>query len=126
MIRILIVDDHVIVRRGLKQILEDEFSKIKCGEAGDAAEAHNQILTAPWDVVILDINLPGRSGLDVLSDIQKARPDLPVLILSIYPEDQYAVRVLKAGAAGYLEKDSAGNNAYLTGHGRSKVNDYNW
>jgi DNA-binding NarL/FixJ family response regulator len=107
MVKILIVDDHAVVRQGVKQILYNRFDKATLGEAKDAQEMLEQIRKAKWDAVILDIGLPGRSGLDVLSDIKKLRPKLPVLALSAYPEDQLAIRVLKAGAAGYLSKESA-------------------
>jgi two-component system invasion response regulator UvrY len=105
--RILIVDDHAIVRRGLKQILEGEAGLETVGEAQNAQEAPQMIRDKNWDLVILDINLPGRSGLEVLNELQHTYPKLPVLILSMYSEDQYALRVLKAGASGYLNKQSA-------------------
>lgn len=107
MIRLLIVDDHAVVRQGVKQILRGRFDKATLGEAKDADEMLDQIRTAKWDAVVLDIGLPGRSGLDVLADVKKLSPGLPVLALSAYPEDQLAIRVLKAGAAGYLCKESA-------------------
>jgi len=106
-IRILIADDHAIVRRGLKEILEHELEGAVCGEAKDAAEVLARIEEADWDLAILDITMPGRSGLDVLRDLKAARPRLPVLILSMHPEDQYAKRILKAGASGYMTKESA-------------------
>lgn len=105
--RILIVDDHSVVRRGLQQILEEEFGVVEFGEAGDAQQAMEQIWRSDWDVVILDLTLPGRSGLEVLRDSRQAKPRMPVLVLSMHPEDQYAVRVLRAGAAGYLTKEAA-------------------
>jgi DNA-binding NarL/FixJ family response regulator len=105
--RILIADDHAIVRRGLIQILEEEADAFIVGEAKDAQEVLAKINAEPWDLVILDINLPGRSGLDVLSILHEQNPALPVLILSMFPEDQYGVRVLKSGASGYLNKQSA-------------------
>lgn len=107
LIRILIVDDHVIIRQGLKQILADAFSKAVFGEANNGAEALEQIGKNPWDVVLLDITMPGKGGLDVLHQVVNAQPNLAVLVLSMHPEDQYAVRVLKAGAAGYLTKNTA-------------------
>lgn len=107
MVKILIVDDHAVVRQGVKQILDGRFDKATLGEAKNAQELLDLIRKAKWDVVILDIGLPGRSGLDVLGDIKKINPRLPVLVLSAYPEDQLATRVLKAGAAGYLSKESA-------------------
>lgn len=104
--RILIADDHAIVRKGLKQLLLEEYSAAQIGEASDAEELVKKVLFEEWDVVICDLNMPGRSGLDALKQIKQAVPKLPVLIMSMYPQDQYAVRVLKAGAAGYLSKDS--------------------
>lgn len=105
--RILIADDHAIVRRGLIQILEEEADAFIVGEAKDAQEVLAKINAETWDMVILDINLPGRSGLDVLSILHEQNPALPVLILSMFPEDQYGIRVLKSGASGYLNKQSA-------------------
>lgn len=106
-IRILIVDDHAVVRQGLKHILLDEWAGAVFGEAGNVAELLPLFRKESWDVVLLDINMPGRSGLDVLRDLRQEKPLTPVLILSGHPEDQYAVRVLKAGAAGYLPKETA-------------------
>ncbi len=105
--RILIADDHAVVRQGIKQILADEFKKAVFGEARTAHEALTKIWKEKWDVVILDITMPGRSGLEVLKELKKLRPKLPVLVLSMHPEDQFAVRVLKAGASGYMTKESA-------------------
>src|SRR6266581_4600027 len=107
--KILIVDDHAVVRRGLRQILADEFRRADFGEARNAQEALARVWKDKWDVVVLDITMPGRSGLEVLREIKHARPKLPVLVLSMHPEDQFAVRMLKAGAAGYLTKESAGD-----------------
>jgi len=107
MIRVLIVDDHAIVRRGLRELLSDEFRGAAFGEASTAQQALEQLWKQKWDVALLDITLPGRSGLDLLKEFKAARPKLPVLILSAHPEDQFAVRVLKAGAEGYLTKESA-------------------
>lgn len=107
MIRILITDDHAIVRRGLKHILADEFPGAIFGEAQNAQELLKILRQQDWDVVILDITMPGRSGLDVLKDLKHERPKLPVLMLTVHPEDQYAVRVLKAGADGFMNKESA-------------------
>jgi DNA-binding NarL/FixJ family response regulator len=92
----------------LKLILADHFVKAVFGEARNAHEAFHRIEKEKWDVVVLDITMPGRSGLEVLQHIRRARPKLPVLVLSMHPEDQFAVRMLKAGAAGYLTKESAG------------------
>lgn len=107
MIRILIVDDHPVVRHGLKQILAQEPDMAEAAEARSATEMVERMGEEDWDVIVLDISLPDRSGLEALKDLKAMRPDLPVLILSMHPEDQYAVRVLKAGAAGYVTKDSA-------------------
>ena len=107
MIRILIVDDHAILRRGLKEILEREFRDVSIGGAGTAEQALTQLDSEKWDLVILDITMPGRSGVDVLRNLKALRPKLPVLVLSMHPEDQYGKRVLKAGASGYMNKESA-------------------
>ena len=106
--RILLADDHALVRQGLKLILADHFKNPVFGEARNAHEALARASKDTWDVVVLDITMPGRSGLDVLREIRRLRPKLPVLILSMHPEDQFAVRMLKIGAAGYLTKESAG------------------
>jgi DNA-binding NarL/FixJ family response regulator len=105
--KILLADDHAVVRRGLKQILADEFTRAAFGEARNAQEALDLVWKEKWDVVILDITMPGRSGLEVLREIKRSRPKLPVLVLSMHPENQFAVRVLKRGAAGYMTKESA-------------------
>ena len=105
--RILLVDDHTVVRRGLKQILADEFKQAAFGEAGSAQQALDLVGKEHWDIVVLDITMPGRSGLDVMREIRNSRPRLPVLVLSIHPENQFAVRVLTLGAAGYMTKESA-------------------
>lgn len=105
--KILIADDHAVVRQGLKQILADEYRRAVFGEAGTAQEALDLVWREEWDVVVLDVTMPGRSGLEVLKEIRKSRPRLPVLVLSMHPEDQFAVRVLKSGAAGYMTKESA-------------------
>lgn len=107
MIRILIADDHPIVRQGLKQILSEEPDVETFGEASNSQEVLELVRKQDWDIVVLDITMPGRNGLDVLKEVKNLRPKLPVLILSIHPEDQYAKRVLKAGAAGYMTKESA-------------------
>jgi len=106
MLNILIADDHAVVRRGLKQILLEEYPSARIGEAADAETLVAQVINDKWDIVICDMNMPGRSGLDALSQLKQVAPHVPVLIMSMYPEDQYALRVLKAGAAGYLGKDS--------------------
>jgi two-component system invasion response regulator UvrY len=107
MIRALIADDHAVVRQGLKQILGDTPEMLVAGEATTGQEVLDKVRAEAWDVVILDISMPDRSGLDVLKQLKSERPKLPVLVLSMHSEDQYAMRVLKAGASGYLTKDSA-------------------
>ena len=106
MMRILIADDHAVVRRGLKQLLLEQYPTASIGETGDAEHLIAQVMNQDWDVVICDMNMPGRSGLDALQQIKEFSPKLPVLIMSMYPEDQYALRVLKAGASGYLGKET--------------------
>jgi two-component system, NarL family, invasion response regulator UvrY len=105
--RVLLVDDHAVVRRGLKQILIEEFRDAVLGEASDAGSALDLVRREPWDLVMLDVTMPGRSGLEVLGDIKQLRPDLPVLVLSMHAEDQFAIRMLRAGAVGYVTKDNA-------------------
>ena len=107
MMRVLIVDDHAVVRRGLRGLLSDEFEGAAFGEAGDAAQALDLLRHAKWDIALLDLTLPGKSGLDLLKELKAEWPRLPVLVLSGHPEDQFAVRVLKAGAGGYMTKESA-------------------
>jgi len=106
-IKILVADDHAIVREGLKQILVETSDIIVAGEASDGNQALNQVRKGDYDLVLLDIAMPGLSGLEVLKQLKSERPDLPVLMLSMYPEEQYAVRTLRAGASGYLTKQSA-------------------
>jgi two-component system, NarL family, invasion response regulator UvrY len=106
MIRILIADDHAIVRKGLIQILREEYPTATIGEVEDAEQLIKKAVTEDWDVVICDLSMPGRSGLDALHQLKQVSPKLPVLIMSMHPEDQYALRVLKAGASGYLGKDT--------------------
>jgi two-component system invasion response regulator UvrY len=107
MLRILIADDHTVVRKGLRQILLEEFPSAEVIETADAATLFMKVLREEWDVVITDISMPDKSGLEVLQQIRRDHPRLPVLILSAHSEDQYAIRALKAGANGYLCKDSA-------------------
>lgn len=104
--RILIADDHPIVRRGLKETLGEAFSRVTFGEAKTANETLEKVQRESWDIVILDISMPGKSGLEILDDLLHLRPGLPVLLLSVHPEEQYARRALKSGAAGYLTKES--------------------
>jgi DNA-binding NarL/FixJ family response regulator len=106
-IRVLIADDHAILRRGLREILMRELEGVVCGEAENVQQFLTQVQNQNWDLAIVDITMPGRSGLDVLKDLQGVQPGLPVLVLSMHPEDQYGKRVLKAGAAGYMNKESA-------------------
>jgi two-component system invasion response regulator UvrY len=104
MIRVLVADDHPLLRHGLKQVLEQEPDLAEIGEAADSEQALEQIDQKKWDVVILDIAMPGRGGLDVLREIRRRNPTLPVLVLSVHSEDDFAVRAIKAGANGYLSK----------------------
>jgi DNA-binding NarL/FixJ family response regulator len=98
MIRVLLADDHAILREGLKEILLRDLEGVVCGEAGNAQEVLAQVQRQAWDLVILDVTMPGRSGLDVPGDLKMLQPRLPVLVLSMHPEGQYGKRVLKAGA----------------------------
>src|SRR3990167_1481883 len=107
MIKVLIADDHAVVRQGLKQILSEQPDMQVLGEAASVPELLDRVRKQKWDIVVLDISMPGRGGLDGLKELKQEQPKLPVLILSIHPEDQFAVRALKAGASGYLTKDSA-------------------
>jgi two-component system, NarL family, invasion response regulator UvrY len=107
MIRVIVIDDHAIVREGLKRIISENPGMAVTGEAGDGLEAIDVIYSNPCDVVVLDISMPHRSGLDVLKQVSAERPRLPILVLSMHAEDQYALRVLRAGAAGYLTKETA-------------------
>ena len=105
--QILLVDDHAMVRKGLKETLDEELGKVAFGEADNAQKALALVAEQAWDLIILDINMEGRSGLDLLTDLLATQPKLPVLILSMYPVAEFAVRALKQGAAGYLNKQSA-------------------
>lgn len=107
MIRVLVVDDHTLVRKGLKQILEDDTEIIVADEAAKGKEVFDKFTKNDYDVVLLDISLPGRDGIDVLKQLKCLKPSLPVLILSMHPEEQYAIRSIRAGAFGYLTKESA-------------------
>jgi DNA-binding NarL/FixJ family response regulator len=107
MLRVLIADDHAIVRRGLKDILLEQFPFAAITEISDTASLLEKVIKEEWDIIITDLSMPGRSSLDALPQIKQHAPGTPVLILSIYPEEQYAVRVLKAGGSGYLNKDMA-------------------
>jgi len=105
--RILIADDHAVVRQGLKEILAAEFRHAVFGEASNGQQAIDLAGKGSWDVLVLDITMPGQSGLDVLKAIKKSYPKLPVLILSMHPEDQFALRMMKIGASGYMTKECA-------------------
>jgi DNA-binding NarL/FixJ family response regulator len=108
MLNILVTDDHAIIRRGLRQIISEGMEPgVHVQEARNAQEALDHVWKQEWDVVLLDISMPGKSGLDILKDIKLARPKTPVLFLTMHDEDQFAVRVLKAGAAGFINKESA-------------------
>ena len=107
MIRILIADDHAVVRRGLRQTVSEEHDITVVGEASNAQELLGLVRKQPCDVVVLDISMPGRSGLDVLIELHREHPKLPILVLSMHSEDQYAMRALRIGAAGYLTKETA-------------------
>lgn len=105
--RILIVDDHAVVRQGIKQIITDMDSPVEVGEAGNGSDAVRMLRDGVWDMVLLDINLPGKNGIEVLKQIKGEWKKLPVLMLSMYSEDQYAMRAIRSGAAGYMTKETA-------------------
>lgn len=105
MFRILIADDHAIVRKGLRQIILEHYPSSEIGEVSDVESLIVEIVKKEWDIIISDINMPGRSGLEALRQIKEMKPSIPVLMMSMYPEEQYAVRVLRGGGAGYLAKD---------------------
>ncbi len=106
-VRILVIDDHEVVRRGVKQILEETFAQVEVGEANTSRKGMAAVQQQPWDLVILDINLPDQSGLQLLGELHDAKPGLPLMVLSLHPEEQYAVRVFRAGAKAYLTKQTA-------------------
>jgi DNA-binding NarL/FixJ family response regulator len=106
MIKILIVDDHSLIRVGLKQVISDVDDIVVAGEAASGQEAYEKVMENDFDVVLLDINMPGENGVETLKRIKSKKPDIDVIMLSVYPEDQYAVRAIKAGASGYLTKDT--------------------
>lgn len=106
MIRVLIADDHAIVRKGLRQIITDAYPTSHIGEVNDVESLVSEVMRSEWDLVLTDINMPGRSGVEALHQVKQINPGMPVLIMSMYPEDQYALRVLKGGAAGYLSKET--------------------
>jgi DNA-binding NarL/FixJ family response regulator len=107
MLRILIADDHGIIRKGLRLILLEEYPSALIEEVSDAESAIKRTMAEDWDVILCDLSMPGKSGLDVVQHVKENSPHTPVLILSIHPEEQYAIRAIKAGAAGYLSKDAA-------------------
>ena len=111
MIRVLIADDHELVRRGVRGLLKEAFPDVVLGEALDAAQTLAAVEKKAWDLVLLDINMPGRNGLDVLQDLKRMYPKLPVVMLSAFPEKDYAVRAFKLGAAAYVSKESASGEA---------------
>jgi len=108
MIKVLIADDHMMFREGLKQILSKQTDIVASDEAANALELIEKVREGDYDVILLDIAMPGRDGIDALKEIKQLKPGLPILILSMYPEDQYAVRAIRAGASGYLTKNRAG------------------
>lgn len=105
--KILVADDHQVMRKGLIEILRGEYPNAAFGEAANSQEVLEQVWKESWNALILDVSMPGRSGLDILKELKKARPEMAVLVFSMHPEDQFAMRVLKAGADGYLTKESA-------------------
>jgi DNA-binding NarL/FixJ family response regulator len=106
-VKILLVDDHAMVRAGLQRILGEDIKPAIFGEADSSAAALDRVRTEPWDIVVLDLSLPGRSGLETVKDIHALRSGLPILVMTMYAEDQYAVRAFRAGAAGYITKGSS-------------------
>jgi len=123
MLKVLVVDDFPLFRRGVRDLLNEGFKDVRIGEASDAHEMLKLLRLKPWDVTILDISMPRMNGLDALKQVKQEFPHLPVLILSMYPEEQYAIRTIKAGADGYLTKSSAPEelvNAIKKVHGGGK------
>jgi len=110
MTRILIADDHELLRRGLKGILTEAFPKVVTGEAADAPQTMAAMEKGPWDIVLVDINMPGRNGLEILQDLKRLYPRVPVVVLSAFPEKDYAIRAFKLGASGYVSKQSASSD----------------
>jgi two-component system, NarL family, invasion response regulator UvrY len=105
--RILIADDHAIIRAGLKKLLADEFPSVVIEEATNGEELIRKTKSGSWDVVICDISMPGRNGLEIIKEIKEEYPQLPVVVLTMHPEEQYALRALRVGASAYITKDSA-------------------
>lgn len=114
--KFLIIDDHAIVRKGLSQLLREEFPASEIVEAGDSAEVYDKVRAGIWDVILLDISMPGRNGMDILKQLRAEGIKAPVLMLSMHPEDQYALRALKAGASGFLNKDAANDELIAAVH----------
>jgi len=122
-LKVLVVDDFPLFRRGVRDLVIEGFHGAKIGEAGNSHEMLDLLRRKPWDVAVMDISMPGMNGLDALKQVRQEFPDLPVLILSMYPEEQYAIRTIKAGADGYLTKSSAPEelvNAIKKVHGGGK------
>lgn len=112
-LRVLIADDHDIVHHGLKPLIADHFGLVTFGLAKNAQETLDQCAAQDWNVMLLDITMPGRSGLDILADLKRIRPTVPVLIMSAFPEEEFALRALKSGAAGYLDKRMLGSEIVI-------------
>ncbi len=113
MLRILVADDHEVVRKGLTKVIAEILQPVKVDEARNGQEAVSKVSKSEYDLVVLDIKMPGKSGLDVLKEIKQCHPKLPVLILSMFPEEQFAIRAMRAGASGYLTKECAGDELAL-------------
>jgi len=113
MLRILVADDHEVVRKGLVKVLAESLQPIKIDEAGNGQEALSKALKGEYDLIVLDMKMPGKSGLDILKEIKQHHPKLPVMILSMLPEEQFAIRAIRAGASGYLTKECAGDELVL-------------
>jgi two-component system, NarL family, invasion response regulator UvrY len=113
MLRILVADDHEVVRKGLMKVLAETLQPIKVDEARSGQEAVSKVCKSEYDLVVLDIKMPGKSGLDALKEIKQHRPKLPVMILSMHPEEQFAIRAIRAGASGYLTKECASDELVL-------------
>jgi DNA-binding NarL/FixJ family response regulator len=107
MIKVLVADDHAVVRRGLREILSENADILVGGEAATLPEVRHKVHAERWDVVVLDVNMPGGSGIELISELRKQSPTPRILVLTMYPEEQYAVRAIRAGAAGFLTKESA-------------------
>ncbi|MEO7166707.1 MAG: response regulator transcription factor [Spartobacteria bacterium] len=115
-LKFLLADDHAVVRRGLRELLAEEFPRAIFGEAGTAQETLEQCWQEPWDLIVLDITMPGRTGLEILQDLRTAQPKTPILVQSMHAEDHFAMRVLKNGAAGYITKETLPAELLLAVH----------